>query len=249
MSYSNVPFPWSLTAKLSGELSDKARVATYCSLVVNVVVVDVFCGFFPHKIFEMVLLYIHVYYCICCILLIARCGDVILLCYAVFIILKSQLKYEWCLENYKLQFSGITHTWDISSTCCIMFTKAKYSLTLSTLIICNTHYHNSNLIWRTVSRRVDEVIPSDHPRRVASSVIQWYGIIHETWYCTPDQVTIMIICLLYAFFLTFFLILKPVRKIAGTFAITLRFLKSRQHVFRLWFHACNLLYVVCRKSR
>ena len=43
-----------------------------------------------------------------------------------------------------------------------------------------THYHNSNLIWRTVSRRVDEVIPSDHPRRVASRVIQWYGLIHET---------------------------------------------------------------------
>ena len=33
------------------------------------------------------------------------------------------------------------------------------------------------------------------------------------------------------------------RKIAGTFAITLRFLTSRHHVFRLWFHACNLLYV------
>ena len=49
-------------------------------------------------------------------------------------------------------------------------------------------------------------------------------------------------------FLTFFPILKLVlvfnpKKIAGTFAITLRFLKSRQHVFRLWFHACNLLYV------
>ena len=44
----------------------------------------------------------------------------------------------------------------------------------------HTYYHNSNLIWRTVSRRVDEVIPSDHPRRVASRVIQWYGIIHET---------------------------------------------------------------------
>ena len=43
-----------------------------------------------------------------------------------------------------------------------------------------THYHNGNLIWRTVSRRVDEVIPSDHPRRVASRVIQWYGPIHET---------------------------------------------------------------------
>ena len=44
----------------------------------------------------------------------------------------------------------------------------------------HTHYHNSNLIWRTVSRLVDEVIPSDHPRRVASRVIQWYGLIHET---------------------------------------------------------------------
>ena len=43
-----------------------------------------------------------------------------------------------------------------------------------------THYHNSNLIWRTVYCRVDEVIPSDHPRRVASMVIQWYGLIHET---------------------------------------------------------------------
>ena len=30
---------------------------------------------------------------------------------------------------------------------------------------------------------------------------------------------------------------------AGTFAITLRFLTSRQHVFHLWFHACNLFYV------
>ena len=55
---------------------------------------------------------------------------------------------------------------------------------------------------------------------------------------------IFILCL----FLTFFLILKFVlaflsRKIAGTFAITLRFLTSRQHVFRLWFHACNFLNV------
>ena len=62
-----------------------------------------------------------------------------------------------------------------------------------------TFYHNSNLTWRTVSRRVDEVIPSDHTRREASRVIQWYGLIHETGYCTPDQVTIMIICLLYTF--------------------------------------------------
>ena len=33
------------------------------------------------------------------------------------------------------------------------------------------------------------------------------------------------------------------QKIAGTFAITLRFLTSRQRILCLWFHACNLLYV------
>ena len=33
------------------------------------------------------------------------------------------------------------------------------------------------------------------------------------------------------------------RKTAETFAITLRLLTPRQHVFRLWFHACNLLHV------
>ena len=48
------------------------------------------------------------------------------------------------------------------------------------LYMVYTHYHNSNLIWRTLSRRVDEVIPSDHPRRVASSVIQWHELMHET---------------------------------------------------------------------
>ena len=37
----------------------------------------------------------------------------------------------------------------------------------------NTHYYNSNLIWRTVSLRVDDVIPSDHPRQKASKVIEW----------------------------------------------------------------------------
>ena len=49
-----------------------------------------------------------------------------------------------------------------------------------------------------------------------------------------------IICL----FLTFFLILKPVLVFnpenAGTFAITLRFLTSRQYVFRLQFTLRNV---------
>ena len=60
-----------------------------------------------------------------------------------------------------------------------------------------------NLTWSGVLYHVEwmlKVIPSDHPRCYASRVIQWYGLIHETWYCTPDQVTIIIICLLYAFF-------------------------------------------------
>ena len=65
--------------------------------------------------------------------------------------------------------------------------------------VINTHYHNSNLIRLIVSRRVDEVIPSDHPGREASRVIRWYGLIHEARYCTPDQVTIMIVYLLYTF--------------------------------------------------
>ena len=56
----------------------------------------------------------------------------------------------------------------------------------------------------------------------------------------------MITCLLYAFFSDILSDFKTCfglqsRKIAGTFAITLRFLTSRQHVFLLWFHACNLL--------
>ena len=39
-----------------------------------------------------------------------------------------------------------------------------------------THYYNSNFIWRTVSCRVDEVIPSDHPRRETSFTIVDPGI-------------------------------------------------------------------------
>ena len=51
----------------------------------------------------------------------------------------------------------------------------------------NTLYYNSDLIWRTVSRRVDEVKAWDHPRCEASTVIWCYDLIHETWYSTPDQ--------------------------------------------------------------
>ena len=35
----------------------------------------------------------------------------------------------------------------------------------------------------------------------------------------------------------------------GTFAIALRFLTSRQHVFCLWYHACNLLYVTSSQKQ
>ena len=56
----------------------------------------------------------------------------------------------------------------------------KMSQACKELSIVHTHYYNSNLIWRTVSRRVDEFIPSDHPRCEVLRVIQWYGLIHET---------------------------------------------------------------------
>ena len=66
----------------------------------------------------------------------------------------------------------------------------------------------------------------------------------------PDQFTFMIICLLYAFFLIFKTCFGlESRKIVGMFAITLSFLTSRQHVFRLWFHACNLLYVTSSQKQ
>ena len=55
----------------------------------------------------------------------------------------------------------------------------------------NTHYYKSYLIWCTASSRVDEVIPSDHPRREALRVIQWYDLIHET----TNKATITIISL------------------------------------------------------
>ena len=90
-------------------------------------------------------------------------------------------------------------------TGCKRITKALTSL-VSTFgiphlksIMTNTHYYNSNVIWRSVSCQVDEVIPSDHPRREASRVFRWYDLIHETWYSMPDHVTIIIICLLYTF--------------------------------------------------
>ena len=31
--------------------------------------------------------------------------------------------------------------------------------------------------------------------------------------------------------------------------MTLRFLTSHHHVFRLWFHACNLLYVTSQQNQ
>ena len=62
-----------------------------------------------------------------------------------------------------------------------------------------------------------------------------------------------IICL----FLTFFLIIKPVlvfnpeKLREGCHNVTFLdvLLTSHQHVFRLWFHACNLLYVTSPQKR
>ena len=104
---------------------------------------------------------------------------------------------------------------------------------------------------------MDEVIPSDHPRRVASRVIQWYGLIHENviLYARSSYYydNMFIICLN----LTFFLIIKPVlvfnpeklRERCHNVTFLDDLLTSHQHVFRLWFHACNLLYVTSPQKR
>ena len=54
----------------------------------------------------------------------------------------------------------------------------------------HTHYQNSNLIWRTVSRRVDEVITSNHPRRVALRVFN--GMASSTRDETVRQIKILL---------------------------------------------------------
>ena len=60
-----------------------------------------------------------------------------------------------------------------------------------------------------------------------------------------------IICL---FFRTFFLILKPIlvfnpEKLRECLPKRYVFLTSRQHVFLLWFHTCNLLYVTLTQKK
>ena len=67
----------------------------------------------------------------------------------------------------------------------------------------NTHYYCSNLIWRTVSRRVDELLSSDHTRREASSVIRRYQLIHETWSVHQIKLLQVMLFLLYTLSLVF----------------------------------------------
>ena len=63
----------------------------------------------------------------------------------------------------------------------------------SLVVLINTYYYNSNLIWCTVSCRVDEVIPLDHARREASRVIKWYDLIHNMFiiYLFSDIILIL----------------------------------------------------------
>ena len=75
--------------------------------------------------------------------------------------------------------------------------------------VINTHYHNSNLIWRKVSRRVDEVLPSDlKTRSVEGDPLVWPHPVDVILYARSSYYydNMFIICL----FLKFFLILKPV---------------------------------------
>ena len=154
-------------------------------------------------------------------------------------------KKAWYNYLIKIQSCDTACVTMQSIQACIVF-KTEYLKHVQTFCckwMTNTHYYNSNVNWRTISRQVEEVIPSDHPRREASSVIQWYDLIHETWYSTPDHATV-IICLLYTFTDIWFykLFWSLIQKNSGKFAITFRFLMLRHHVCRLRFHAWNLLY-------
>ena len=79
----------------------------------------------------------------------------------------NSLKIQESIEKKSLQETSYAFF-------CMFF----YQMT-SSLGVIYTYYHNSNLIWRTVSCLLDEVIPSDHPRREAPRVIQWYDLIQE----------------------------------------------------------------------
>ena len=118
--------------------------------------------------------------------------------------------------------------------------------------VIRTHYFNNNLILRTVSRRVYKVISSDLPRREPSKVIQWYGLIHETWFVlyarSSYYLTYMFIICPFLTLYWLVLVFNP-GKTARTFPIPLRFLTLRHHVFRLWFHAWNLLNVSLSDSK
>ena len=74
----------------------------------------------------------------------------------------------------------------------------------------DTHNHNSNLIWRTVSRRVDGVIPSDTPEThsIEGDPLAWPHPRDVILYARSSYYydNVFIICL----FLTFYIILKPV---------------------------------------
>ena len=61
--------------------------------------------------------------------------------------------------------------------------------------VINTHYYNSNLIWRTVSRRMDEVIPS---RSVEGDPMVW-PYPRDVILYARSSFTFIIICLLYTF--------------------------------------------------
>ena len=53
--------------------------------------------------------------------------------------------------------------------------------------------------WSGVLYYVEWISSYHHTRRGASRVIRSYGLIQETWYCMPDQVTIIIMCFIYLF--------------------------------------------------
>ena len=115
-----------------------------------------------------------------------------------------------------------------------------------------TYYYNCIMILHTVSRHVDEALPLDHPRsKVSGNPMIWPYPQDVILYARISYYNnnMFIIYLFLILFWIYNMFWSLIQKIAGTFAITLRFLTLRHHVYCLWFHAWNLLYVTFQQKQ
>ena len=106
--------------------------------------------------------------------------------------------------------------------------------------ILDIHIYNGNLIWRTVSRRVDEVIPTDpmawsHPRDVI--------LYARSNYFYNNMFIIYLFLTLFWFYILFWSSIQKNCVNVCHYVVMSYNMTLRHHVFILWLHAWNLLYI------